>query len=120
MAHQPGGGAGSRQVVSKPVRTGGPNRGANVKGVSQIGESMGNHITESRKVLRNVPQAVFDGRAAIPSRLGNEIATNVGRGGPGAGRVVHRSGSQQTWGSVNPGNPPPRGGNLFPGWPAKK
>ena len=106
--HKAAGGIGSRQVVNKPVRTGGPNRAANVKGVSQIGQAMGNHITESKKILKNVPQPVFGGGAAIPSRLGNEIATNVGRGGPGVGRTrIMRSGQQGQYGSVNPGNPRP-------------
>jgi hypothetical protein len=38
--------------------------------------------------------------------LGNEVAKNVGRGGPGTGRVVHARGSQGTHGAVDPGQSP--------------
>jgi hypothetical protein len=33
-------------------------------------------------------------------KLGNEIAGNVGKGGPGAGRDVHKSGAQGQHGPV--------------------
>jgi hypothetical protein len=36
------------------------------------------------------------------------VALNVGKGGPGTGRTVMRSGSQGTHGSVNPGHAPAR------------
>ena len=43
-----------------------------------------------------------------PVRQGNEIALNVGRGGPGAGRTLYgQAGSQGTYGATNPGNPRP-------------
>jgi hypothetical protein len=40
-----GGGHGSRVVVDKPVRTGTGSRSARPAGVSQIGQSQGNHVT---------------------------------------------------------------------------
>jgi hypothetical protein len=39
--------------------------------------------------------------------LGNQKALNVGQGGPGKGRDVHKTGSQGQQGAVAPGNPPP-------------
>jgi hypothetical protein len=116
-----GGGINSKNVVRKPVRVG--ERGCEIRpaGVSQIGSSLGNHTTDGKLLTKSVEAVHGAYRPAgspggVP--LGNQIATNVGRGSPGAGRQVMRSGSQGTHGSPNPGNPPPAG-ELFPGWPAK-
>jgi hypothetical protein len=41
--------------------------------------------------------------------LGNQLSTNVGKGGPGTGRTVMRSGSQSQHGAAVQGStPPPR------------
>jgi hypothetical protein len=40
-----------------------------------------------------------------PVPYGNEVALNVGKGGPGAGRTVYHCGTQATQGATNPGNP---------------
>jgi hypothetical protein len=42
-----------------------------------------------------------------PVKFGNEVALNVGGGGPGKGRTVYPSGNQGTQGAVNPGDPRP-------------
>jgi hypothetical protein len=42
-------------------------------------------------------------QAPAATRLGNDMATDVGRGGPGVGRVTHHCGSQGTYGSTAPG-----------------
>jgi hypothetical protein len=39
------------------------------------------------------------------SQLGNAMARNVGRGGPGAGRDVYDCGAQMTHGPINRGLP---------------
>jgi hypothetical protein len=80
-----GGGIESSKVVSVGVK-GGPAR-TNVMspgGASQLGGSVG-------KASAAEPLKV--GTAAA-SPLGNSVATNVGKGGPGAGRTVHPSGGQ--------------------------
>jgi hypothetical protein len=46
--------------------------------------------------------------AGYPTKFGNELATNVGKGGPGAGRQVHRAGAQGLHGPAVP-DPSPRG-----------
>jgi hypothetical protein len=64
---------------------------------------------------------VIKGRPLPPGlsvKLGNECATDVGKGGPGAGRKLYgQSGSNQTYGEVNPGASRP-GANkpIFPGF----
>jgi hypothetical protein len=105
---KPGGGIGSKTVVEKPVRVGTRAREMNPRGVSQIGSSLGNHPTEgSRKALRSVEpvrgQLAPAGKpGGVP--LGNEVATNVGIGGPGAGRKLYgQSGSNQVYGKPDPG-----------------
>jgi hypothetical protein len=118
--YKPAGGPQSRNVTEKPIRTGVGGRGVNKNWVSQIGQSLGNHATESGKVLRGVRADPYRPPNFQPVKLGNEIATNVGKGGPGAGRTLYgQSGSQRQWGGVNPGNPPARS-ELFPGWSSKK
>jgi hypothetical protein len=118
--HRPGGGIASRQRVEKPVRMGANAREMRPQGVSQIGSSMGNRVTNSGRIL---PGAVEPVRGkALPAGLsvplGNQVATNVGRGGPGAGRVLYgKSGTQSQHGPVNPGLPRPgAGGEIFPGF----
>ena len=114
-----GGGLGTRHQREVGVRTGQPRQGKNVRAVSQIGSSFGNHSTEHSGLLPR--DKVIEKMAAgpgTPSRLGNEVALNVGRGGVGTGRTVYRPGTQGVHGPVNPGNPRPVG-ELLPGWPAK-
>jgi hypothetical protein len=80
-----GGGPNSKQVVNKPVKFGAPNRAMNPGAVAQFGAHLGN------------PQAIqpLDAGPALPgTKLGNEVAKNVGKGGPGTGRTVSKPGSQ--------------------------
>jgi hypothetical protein len=96
-----GGGARSKQVSM----AGGSDmtRKVSVPQASQIGLSQGSHITDKGEAKRpNVP--IFQ-PAQAPCCLGNEIAKNVGRGGPGVGRTVYATGSQGQQGPVNPGMP---------------
>jgi hypothetical protein len=48
--------------------------------------------------------------------LGNAIAQNVGKGGPGKGREVLRCGTQDQHGPVARGEGPAPGGEIFPGF----
>jgi hypothetical protein len=84
---------------------------------AHIGRSVGNHASEAGgKTLQrpNVP-LYKPTRDAAP--LGNEVAKNVGRGAPGAGRILHgQSGSQGQHGPANQGSPMP--GQGGPGGPA--
>jgi hypothetical protein len=99
---KPGGGIRSKNVTRQPVRYGQSAQEKKVRGVSQIGQSMGNHATQSGRTLTRAVEPVRGG--PIPGvgsvKLGNEVARNVGTGGPGAGRMVHASGSQTQHGSV--------------------
>lgn len=61
----------------------------NVKGVSQIGQSMGDHITGKSKVLTNIPQPLHAGRG-FNSPIGARGSAGVGAGG----RTIHKTGSQ--------------------------
>ena len=47
---------------------------------------------------------------ALPSKLGNELATNVGKGGPGAGRTIYQCGTQS---QTPPAREMPKGRNTL-------
>lgn len=106
-----GGGIGSRNVTKQSPRNGAPAREMRPKGVSQIGSSMGNHATDSGRILRGAVEPVRGARVGgVP--LGNEVAMNVGKGGPGAGRAVFANGSQGRHGRPK-GSPPPAGRDIL-------
>jgi len=101
-----GGGYGSRVVTERPVRTGTGSRGTNPGGVGQLGNVQGSHVTRGEESnYRGDP--LHSGRSFQPVPFGNQVALNVGRGGPGTGRDVHASGSQGVHGGTNSGNPRP-------------
>ena len=59
--------------------------------VSRLGAKIGNHAMTGTVAVKAQP--LMAGRPAqVP--LGNAVATNVGKGGPGTGRTVYVSGSQ--------------------------
>lgn len=60
-----------------------------LRGVSQIGQSIGNHVTGKSKVLSNTAKSL-DGGRGFNSPLGSPGTPGVG----GGGRIIHRSGSQ--------------------------
>jgi len=97
MSHQPGGGPRSKNVVEPRIRTGSGSRNARPAGVSQFGYSYGDHTTNRPGSSGYTGEKLHGpaGRDFQPTKFGNELATNVGRGGPGAGRTLHgQSGSQ--------------------------
>jgi hypothetical protein len=93
---RPGGGIGSRVNVEKPVRVGNRAEAINERGVSQIGQSMGNKATDHTKRLASIePVRGQQRRPTQPSGfpLGNEVAAKTVCG-PGGSREVMRSGTQ--------------------------
>jgi hypothetical protein len=114
---KPGGGSGSRvnREVGNRLSTG--PREMNVRAVSQIGQSLGNKATDTAGRTTGKAAEVMRGRA-MPAKFGNEVALNVGGGGPGAGRKNYgQSGTNTTYGTPAPGAPNPGAKKeLFPGW----
>jgi hypothetical protein len=68
----------------------------------------GSHVTRGEESsYRGDP--LHAGRSFQPVPFGNEVALNVGKGGPCTGRTIYKTGSQGTQGSVASGNPRPQG-----------
>jgi hypothetical protein len=59
---------------------------------AQLGASVG---------FRGAP-TLYQGQGFQPVKHGNELATNVGKGGPGTGRTIYKSGSQMQYGPPAP------------------
>jgi hypothetical protein len=64
---------------------------------------MGNKTMDSNRVLPNPATPMYGGAmggmGSVP--LGNQVATNVGGGGPGKGRTLYgKSGTNQQYGGV--------------------
>jgi hypothetical protein len=114
--HRPAGGAGSKNVVRPPVRTGQKATGINPGGVSQLGEAVGNHGTGDRQHSTYRGDPWFDGKvpAGGNQKLGNQVAASTVCG-PGGSRTVMRSGAQGQHGPANPGMPTSGAGK--PIWP---
>jgi hypothetical protein len=118
MGNKKGGGIGSKATHAPTTYfTGRPSTRINPKGVSQVGQSLGNRSMGNAKRLNaveSVRAGTVGGLGSVP--LGNSVATNVGKGGPGAGRQVMPSGQQCCHGPANPGSPAPSKGPIFPGF----
>jgi len=101
-----GGGITSNKLVHPGVRTGAPREGINPGYAGQIGGALGNKVMNQGKPVTGAAEPMY-GVAPYKSALGNEVAGNVGKGGPGTGRTVHRSGSQAQHGAAtgNVGKP---------------
>jgi len=94
-----GGGYGSRPHVEKSVKTGTGSRSARPAGVANIGLMYGTHVTDRRESdFRG--ERLHNDRNFQPVKFGNEVALNVGKGGPGAGREVMPCGGQGQHGDV--------------------
>jgi len=84
--------------VQPKYRTGVGARAINTRWVSDIGASKGNHINTAEgggKTLTGIRAAPYKDASFRPVPLGNALVNNVGQGGPGKGREVFKSGSQQ-------------------------
>jgi len=88
-----GGGIDSNKRVEIGVRYGGPRREVNKVAVSRLGAMIGSHATNNPKVL-NTKLEPFYGKTVPSVPLGNQVAGNVGPGGPGTGRTLYRAGYQ--------------------------
>jgi hypothetical protein len=97
-----GGGPTMNKNVRTPIRTGPPNtKVISPSAAANIGNSKGNHASDGaggRSLQRPSDPLVQGTRPQVP--MGNEVAKNVGRGGPGAGRTIHATGSQGQHGPV--------------------
>jgi hypothetical protein len=111
-----GGGYGSRPHVEKPVKTGTGPRSARPAGVAMFGTMQGSHSTVgggSETSYRG--ERLHNDRTFQPVKFGNEVALNVGKGGPGTGRTLHgQSGSQGCHGSPAQGESRPSTKGQWP------
>jgi hypothetical protein len=104
-----GGGIRTNKLVEPKVRTGERGRAINERAVSQVGQSLGNKVQDSRRSIN--PAETLKGAArpaggvgGVP--LGNEVAGNVGKGGAGTGRTLYgQSGTNKQYGSGGPEKP---------------
>jgi hypothetical protein len=103
MKAKSGGGILMSKNVNVGVRTGSPSKATSPGVADQIGQT----------VAFKKEQVDGGGRGdRSPVPLGNAKALAVGKGGPGADRTIHKSGSQNQWGPPNRGESPrtePRG-----------
>jgi hypothetical protein len=100
----PGGGMGSRVVKQVSPRPGHVAQRIHPGGVSQLGQAVGNHITDGRRSATNYRgDRMVVGELSRPGqpRLGNEVAFTT-QAGAGGSRTVSRCGSQQ---GVSPSTP---------------
>jgi hypothetical protein len=102
-----GGGIQMNKVVQKreSTREKPVTRAVSPAGAAQQGNHFGNHA--DGRTLSKEPKGAeplySGGRSFQPVKLGNELATNVAGGGPGAGRTVRPSGGQGMHGVPAPG-----------------
>ena len=104
-----GGGYGSSKVVHPGIKSGSPNLTAySPRGISQLGYSPGSTLSKTGAfTTQNSALPLSDGQRRDFVPMGNQLATNVGKGGPGAGRTLYgQSGTQSVHGSVAQGQSP--------------
>src|SRR6516165_5362201 len=89
-----GGGINSSVVKQVDIKSGSPNLTAySPRGVSQLGAAQGSMLSKQGSFTSRpsaAPLSEGQKRDFVP--LGNQLATNVGQGSPGAGRQVYRAG----------------------------
>ena len=110
-----GGGAGMNKNVTPGVKYG-PKRTNVISpgGVSQMGTAIGGKMRgEGRHTSQSAAVNIEQRKAPLPVQHGNQVALNVGKGGPGTGRTIYASGSQATQGPVAPGNPPAKNKDIL-------
>jgi hypothetical protein len=112
--NQKGGGYGSRQHTEVKIRTGSGSKATRPAGTNMFGAAQGDHVTRKGESTGWKGERLHDpSKNFQPVKFGNEVALNVGGGGPGAGREVMRSGAQGTHGSVSPGNAPAKNKDIL-------
>jgi hypothetical protein len=76
---------------------------ANPTGISESGQQMSGIRAGDRITSINPGAPMYDGQGFKKVPLGNELTTNVGKGGPGKGYVLYgKSGTQQQYGPSAP------------------
>ena len=119
-----GGGINSNKLVRPPVRDGKPANGARPGYPDLLGNMRGTHVTDGKTDLPAKLTPMQTVRPPISVPLGNELATNVGKGGPGTGRKVMATGTQMQYGAATSSRPAPTGADplapWFPNSPARQ
>jgi hypothetical protein len=90
----------SSQKREVGVRTGASATGVQPAFTNVPGNMRGDHATELGRTRTDNTIPMYDGKTPPSVVLGNQKALDVGRGGPGTGRTVMRSGSQGQHGDV--------------------
>jgi hypothetical protein len=102
-----GGGLNSRVVKRVGIRAGASSaRIVDPAGLSQLGAAQGGKLRREGSFTGiNSSKPVFQGTMKqVP--LGNQLSTNVGKGGPGTGRTTYRAGYQGQHGAPVQGSTP--------------
>ena len=94
------------EFLDEEMRTGSGSKGISPGWVGQRGQKQGNHITDDKNT-GYTGEKKFTGKNFQPVKFGNEVALNVGKGGPGTGRTTYASGSQDCHGTPEQGSPRP-------------
>ena len=95
-----GGGYGSRPHTEQSVRTGSGSKSTRPAGTAQVGLMYGTHVTNRRESDYRGEKLHNPERNFQPTKFGNEVALNVGKGGCGTGRTLYgQAGSQGTHGT---------------------
>jgi hypothetical protein len=115
-----GGGPGSRSLAPKlnTYFTGQPANRTSPGGVSQIGESLGNHVSGidgGGKTVGRAVEPMYSGNLVRPGQpgLGNAVALNVGGGGPGTGRTLFGQAGTNAQHGPAAGKPAPQGREIL-------
>jgi hypothetical protein len=106
----------SKNLVHKPVRTGARREHIQKASVAQLGQRQGDHATNKGSSTGYTGVGLIGPKQPISTPLRNTMALNVGRGGPGTGRTIYKTGTQCMTGAPDKGNPTPKAKELWPGW----
>ena len=112
-----GGGITSNKLVHPNVKTGpASSNKMDPRGVSQYGYSPGSTLDRSGSFTTKNSALPVNAGTLVQVPSGNQVALNVGQGGPGTGRTVYRTGTQQMHGPAA-GPAPVQGRDIFGGFP---
>ena len=108
-----GGGIGMNKNVQPSVRTGTGSRGTHPGGVAQLGQHVGDKATHGNsKGTGYRGEPLHNNRSFQTVPFGNEVALNVKGGGPGTGRTIYKTGTQDQHGAAA-GKPEPAGRDIL-------
>jgi hypothetical protein len=107
-----GGGYGMNKNAQPGVRTGTGSREVHPGYAGQLGQKQGSHVTGERDSSYR-GEKMYGGRGMNPVPYGNAKALDVGAGGPGTGRTIYKTGSQDQHGQPTPGNPPAKNTDIL-------